>query len=106
MMMTTNLPSGYHRDLQLLKEQLFPAFETLQSCLEMAGFMLDKIEVKKNILGDEKYKYLFTVEAVNKLVMQEFHLEMRIKLLESRLTEELLFLHLWRRLGGGRMRAA
>jgi len=70
MMMTTNLPSGYHRDLQLLKEHLFPAFETLQSCLEMAGFMLDKVEVKKNILEDEKYKYVFTVDAVNKLVMQ------------------------------------
>ena len=70
MMMTTNLPSGYHRDLQLLKEHLFPAFETLQQCLQMAGFMLEEIEVKKNILDDEKYKYLFTVEEVNKLVMQ------------------------------------
>jgi argininosuccinate lyase len=56
MMMTTNLPSGYHRDLQLLKEHLFPAFETLQQCLQMAGFMLEKIQVKKNILDDEKYK--------------------------------------------------
>jgi len=70
MMMTTNLPSGYHRDLQLLKEHLFPAFKTLKSCIEMAGLMLSNIEVKKNILADEKYKYLFTVDEVNKLVMQ------------------------------------
>ena len=70
MMMTTNLPSGYHRDLQLLKEHLFPAFKTLESCIEMAGLMLSNIEVKKNILADEKYKYLFTVDEVNKLVMQ------------------------------------
>jgi argininosuccinate lyase len=70
MLMTTNLPSGYHRDLQLLKEHLFPAFKTLKSCIEMAGLMLSNIEVKKNILADEKYKYLFTVDEVNKLVIQ------------------------------------
>lgn len=68
MMMTTNLPSGYHRDLQLLKEHLFPAFKTLRDCIEMAGLMLSNIEVKKDILTDEKYKYLFSVEEVNKLV--------------------------------------
>jgi argininosuccinate lyase len=68
MLMTTNLPSGYHRDLQLLKENLFPAFTTLRNCLEMAGLMLSRIEIKKDILTDEKYKYLFSVEEVNKLV--------------------------------------
>ncbi len=67
-MMTTNLPSGYHRDLQLLKEHLFPAFKTLRDCIEMAGLMLSNIEIKKEILADEKYKYLFSVEEVNKLV--------------------------------------
>lgn len=67
-MMTTNLPSGYHRDLQLLKEHLFPAFKTLKDCIEMAGLMLSNIEIKKEILADEKYKYLFSVEEVNKLV--------------------------------------
>jgi len=66
-MMTTNLPSGYHRDLQLLKEHLFPAFETLRNCIDMAGLMLSNIEVEKDILTDEKYKYLFSVEEVNKL---------------------------------------
>src|SRR6188474_1769725 len=68
MMMTTNLPSGYHRDLQLLKEHLFPAFRTLRDCIEMASLMLSNVEIKKDILADEKYKYLFSVEEVNKLV--------------------------------------
>jgi argininosuccinate lyase len=68
MMMTTNLPSGYHRDLQLLKEHLFPAFGTLKACIKMAGLMLNSIEIKEDILEDEKYKYLFSVEEVNKLV--------------------------------------
>ncbi|MBI5856363.1 MAG: argininosuccinate lyase [Sphingobacteriales bacterium] len=68
MLMTTNLPSGYHRDLQLLKEHLFPAFKTLKDCIEMAGLLLSNVEIKKNILVDEKYKYLFSVEEVNKLV--------------------------------------
>lgn len=67
-LMTTNLPSGYHRDLQLLKEHLFPAFKTLKDCIEMAGLMLSNIEIKDDILADEKYKYLFSVEEVNKLV--------------------------------------
>jgi argininosuccinate lyase len=67
-MMTTNLPSGYHRDLQLLKEHLFPAFKTLKDCIEMTGLMLSNIGIKKDILADEKYKYLFSVEEVNKLV--------------------------------------
>jgi len=67
-LMTTNLPSGYHRDLQLLKEHLFPAFKLLKDCFEMAGLMLSNIEIKKDILSDEKYKYLFSVEEVNKLV--------------------------------------
>jgi len=66
--MTTNLPSGYHRDLQLLKEHLFPAFKTLKDCIEMAGLMIRNIEIKQDILADEKYKYLFSVEEVNKLV--------------------------------------
>ncbi|MCX6207501.1 MAG: argininosuccinate lyase [Bacteroidetes bacterium] len=69
-MMTTNLPSGYHRDLQLLKEHLFPAFQTLKDCLSMAQLMLENISVKQNIMKDEKYQYAFSVEAVNKLVLE------------------------------------
>jgi argininosuccinate lyase len=70
MLMTTNLPSGYHRDLQLLKEHLFPAFQTLKDCLAMAQLMLSSITIKEDILTDEKYRYLFSVEEVNKLVLQ------------------------------------
>lgn len=68
--MTTNLTSGYHRDLQLLKQHLFPSFQILKDCIDMAGLMLSNIEIKKDILADEKYKYLFTVDEVSKLVMQ------------------------------------
>lgn len=70
MLMTTNLPSGYHRDLQLLKEHLFPAFKNLADCIDMAVLMLSNITVNKNLLEEEKYKYLFSVEEVNKLVLQ------------------------------------
>jgi len=68
-MMTTNLPSGYHRELQLLKELLFPAFTELKSCLHMATFMLQNITVKADILNDPKYAYLFSVEEVNRLTL-------------------------------------
>ena len=67
-LLINNLPSGYHRDLQLTKEILFPAIEELKACLQMAVLMLTNIEVKNNILDDNKYKYLFSVEAVNELV--------------------------------------
>jgi argininosuccinate lyase len=68
-LLIANLPSGYHRDLQLLKEKLFPAIQTLKDCLRMTHLMLSAIEVTDNILADEKYKYLFSVEEVNKLVL-------------------------------------
>ena len=69
-LMTTNLPHGYHRDFQMLKETLFPALETLHTLFEMTHFMLSHVSVNENILNDEKYKYLFTVEKVNELVLQ------------------------------------
>lgn len=68
LLMTSNLPSGYHRDLQMLKEHLFPAFHELGECFEMATFMLSQIKVEKNLLADPKYRYLFSVEVVNQLV--------------------------------------
>jgi argininosuccinate lyase len=67
-LLLANLPSGYHRDLQLTKEILFPAIEELKACLQMTRLMLENLSVKSNILDDEKYKYLFSVEAVNELV--------------------------------------
>jgi argininosuccinate lyase len=68
-MMMANLPSGYHREMQLLKEILFPALQSLKDCLRMAHLMLSNIDIKENILADDKYKYLFSVEEVNKLVL-------------------------------------
>lgn len=67
-MITNNLPSGYHRDLQLLKEGLIPSFSTLKACLELLIYSLRNIQVRGDILEDEKYLYLFSVEEVNKLV--------------------------------------
>ncbi|WP_316819620.1 argininosuccinate lyase [Pedobacter gandavensis] len=69
-LMTTNLPSGYHRDLQLLKENLFPAITSLNECLEMTTYMLQHIRIKDDILTDKKYAYLFSVEVVNELALK------------------------------------
>ena len=69
-MLTTNLPLGYHRDLQLLKEVLFPALQDIKEVLAMADMMLAHIEVNRNILDDAKYSYLFSVESVNALVLE------------------------------------
>ncbi len=69
-LITANLPSGYHRDLQIIKESFLPAFETLHDCLSIAIYTLPQISVKENILKDEKYKYLYSVEVVNNLVLQ------------------------------------
>src|SRR5690606_22579577 len=69
-LLTTNLPSGYHRELQLLKENLFPAILSLKQCLEMTDFMLEHIEIKDNVLEDSKYDYLFSVEVVNNEVLK------------------------------------
>lgn len=67
-LITNNLPSGYHRDFQLLKEGLFPAVQTLKSCLEMLTFSIKEVQPNENILEDKKYDYLFTVDALNELV--------------------------------------
>lgn len=67
-LLLNNLPSGYHRDLQLTKEILFPAIEELKACLQLTKLMLSNIEIKDDILKEDKYQYLFSVEAVNELV--------------------------------------
>ncbi len=67
-LLTNNLPSGYQRDLQLLKASLLPAIQTLKSCLELLLFSIKNVQVNTTILEDSKYDYLFTVEEVNKLV--------------------------------------
>ncbi len=66
---TNNLPSGYFRDLQIMKEVFVPAFDELRACLEMTTMMMDRIEVNRDILKDPKYDYLFSVEEVNRLVL-------------------------------------
>jgi argininosuccinate lyase len=64
-LMCSNMPHGYHRDFQLLKDVLFPTLETMHNCLQMADYMLQHIIIKKNILDAPIYDYLFTVEEVN-----------------------------------------
>jgi argininosuccinate lyase len=68
-MVLSNLPSGYHRDMQLLKEILMPAFDEILDCLDIATFMLEHMKVKQNLLDDAKYDLLFSVERVNELVI-------------------------------------
>ncbi len=66
--MVGHLPSGYHRDLQLTKEYIFPALDQIHSCLEMTRLALDNVIIQKNILDQEKYRAIFSVETVNNLV--------------------------------------
>ena len=68
-LLTANLPLGYNRDLQLLKDLMFPAFSEIGKCIDMCDFMLQHIIVKDDILADPRYDYLFTVEEVNRLVL-------------------------------------
>ena len=68
-LLCSNLPHGYHRDLQLLKDILFPALESLHDCLRMADYMLKYIKVNEHILDNPLYEHLFTVEEVNARVL-------------------------------------
>lgn len=68
-LLTGNLPSGYHRDMQLTKEIVFPAIDTINDCLKMMFFSLQNIEVKSDLLNDPQFDLLFTVEEVNKHVV-------------------------------------
>lgn len=69
-LMINNLPSGYFRDLQIVKEVFLPAFEELMGCIKIADFALSQMTIKENILDDDRYQYLFSVEDVNRLVQQ------------------------------------
>ena len=69
-MMCSNMPHGYHREFQLLKDILFPALELMHSCLRMADYMLQHIMVNENILDAPIYEYLFTVEEVNRRTLE------------------------------------
>lgn len=65
-LLCSNMPHGYHRDYQLMKDILFPTLELMHSCLDMVNYMLEHIEVNRNILSSKLYEYLFTVEEVNR----------------------------------------
>jgi argininosuccinate lyase len=67
-MVINNLPSGYHRDLQLVKEIIVPAIQDMKACLEIMTFSLREIQVNNGILEDPKYDYLFSVDTLNELV--------------------------------------
>ncbi len=69
-LITNNLPSGYHRDLQLVKEVIVPAIQDLKACLEILTFSLKEIRVNQNILENPKYDYLFSVDTLNELVQE------------------------------------
>lgn len=70
LLLSTNMPSGYHRDWQILKELILPAFDELRNCIQMAVIMLSAVVVNENTVEEEKYKYMFSVERVNELVLQ------------------------------------
>ena len=70
MLIMNNLPSGYFRDLQIIKEVFVPVFNELLECLEMTTYIINKMEVNTEILNDDKYAYLFSVEEVNRLVLE------------------------------------
>jgi argininosuccinate lyase len=68
-LLTSNLPSGYHREFQLTKELLMPAIEEILDLLSMTSYLVSHMQVKKDLLKDAKYDLLFSVEEVNKLVV-------------------------------------
>jgi argininosuccinate lyase len=69
-MISNNLPSGYFRDLQIIKEAFLPSFDELKDCLRMVTHMMREIKVNEHILDDEKYALLFSVEEVNRRVLE------------------------------------
>jgi argininosuccinate lyase len=70
LLITNNLPSGYFRDLQIIKEVFVPAFAELRDCIEMTTMMMAQVEVNKNILDEKRYDFLFSVEEVNRLTLE------------------------------------
>ncbi|WP_165020768.1 argininosuccinate lyase [Dysgonomonas sp. ZJ279] len=69
-LITNNLPSGYFRDLQIIKELFIPSFEEMNDCLQMVTRMMSEVKINENILDDDKYLYIFSVEEVNRLVLE------------------------------------
>lgn len=86
LLLTNNLPSGYHRDMQLTKELIMPAIEEMKKCLDVISYVLPQMLVKKNILDEDKYKYLFSVEEVNKAVQSGMSFRDAYHLVSSQIT--------------------
>ena len=87
----TNLPSGYHRDLQLVKEVIVPAIQDLKACIEILTFSLKEVRVNETILEDPKYDYLFSVDTLNELVLggipfRDAYKQMGMEIYEGRFT--------------------
>lgn len=87
----TNLPSGYHRDLQLVKEVIVPAIQELRACIDILTFSLKEIKVNETILEDPKYDYLFSVDTLNELVLsgipfRDAYKQMGLEIYEGRFT--------------------
>jgi argininosuccinate lyase len=97
-LIASNLPSGYFRDLQIIKESLLPAFSCIEECLSIAGNLIDKLIINKNILNDDKYKYMFSVEEVNKEVMKgvpfrEAYMKIKSKIEEDKYASSKTVIH-------------
>lgn len=90
-MITANLPSGYHRDFQMLKESYLPVFDEIITCFSLAGLMLSNVKVNPDILKDEKYDYLFSVEEVNKSVIDGLPFRDAYKMVGEKIQEGTFF---------------
>jgi argininosuccinate lyase len=84
-LITTNLSTGYHRDLQIIKESFIPSINTILDCIKLCKYSLEKIEVNNGCLLDDKYKYLFSVESVNQLVLDGFSFREAYKMVSEQI---------------------
>lgn len=88
-LLTTNLPSGYHRDMQITKELIFPAVEQLKECLDVLNYILPQMIVNESCADDNKYKYMYSVNEVNELVMQGMPFREAYKIIAAKIELEI-----------------
>ena len=94
-LMSTNLPSGYHREMQLFKGPIMQAIDEIKSCLSMTTSSIKEVQVKGDILSDEKYTHVFSVDALHELIQQGVPFRMPMSRLEKPSTKGNLFLPKW-----------
>jgi argininosuccinate lyase len=82
-----NLPSGYFRDMQIIKESFLPVFSEMKACLTLAAYALERIIPVENTLEDSRYKYIFSVEEVNRLVMEGIPFRQAYKEVAARIAD-------------------